>query len=318
MTPLRFSKLALEKLPAAPSGSRQAYSDTETSGLSLRVTANGIKTFVVYRKLAGRPVRVTPGRFPEVTVEQARRRATLEMAKLVDGRNPNAERKIDKLRTKTLSEVLEDYVAARKSLKASTAADFRKRLHELFDDWSDKPIASLSRDMIAKRHSDIGARSPSQANKGMRILRALFNFAIGAYEDADGRPIMTDNPVKRISHTRAWYRINPRRTLIEKNNLKPWFDAVLNLKSDSPADGAETVCDYLIFVLLTGLRREEAADLLWKNVDLAGKKFSIPDTDTKNSESHPKDHQRHSSSGGPDSRSQEAAQEAQLAAGSLG
>lgn len=284
MIELRFSKQALERLPPAKPGARDAYSDSEARGLSLRVTENGVKTFLVYRKIAGKPLRVTLGRFPQMTVEQARRRAALEMAKLVEGRDPNAEKKGEKLRAKSLSQVLEDYIAARKSLKPSTGDDYRKRLRELFQDWADKPIAELNRDMVAQRHNSIGARSPSQANKGMRILRALFNFAAGAYEDADGHPIVVDNPVKRISHTRSWYRVDRRRTIIEPEQLPAWWKAVMALRSRSSNESAETVRDYLIFLLLTGLRREEAAGLRWEHVDLAGKKFMV--LDTKNREPH--------------------------------
>lgn len=280
MKEIRFSRKALDNLPLPRQGTRDTYADSDARGLSLRITANGAITFQVYRKLNGKPVRTRLGRYPAMTIEQARKQAALVLAKFADGRNPNAERRAEQRRNITLRQVLDDYITARKSLKPSTAQDYRKRLHELFPDWAEMPITAISRDMVAQRHSSIGARSPAQANKGMRILRALFNFAAGAYEDDSGGPILTDNPVKRISHTRAWYRIERRRSVLEPHQIKPWWDAVQALARD----GGETVRDYLLFMLLTGLRREEAMQLRWDQVSFPARKIVI--TDTKNREPH--------------------------------
>ena len=46
----------------------------------------------------------------------------------------------------------------------------------------------------------------------------------------------------------------------------------------------ETLRDYLLLILFTGLRRQEAAQLQWSQVDLKAKTLTIPDT--KNRESH--------------------------------
>ena len=47
---------------------------------------------------------------------------------------------------------------------------------------------------------------------------------------------------------------------------------------------ADAVRDFLVFLLLTGLRRNEAATLKWVHVDLKAKMFTIPTT--KNREPH--------------------------------
>lgn len=53
----------------------------------------------------------------------------------------------------------------------------------------------------------------------MRVLRALFNFAAGQYENAEGRSLILENPVKRLSQTRAWYRIGTQCVPNLKINL---------------------------------------------------------------------------------------------------
>ncbi len=56
----------------------------------------------------------------------------------------------------------------------------------------------------------------------MRVLRALFNFAAGQYEDAKGHSLIAENPVKRLSQTRAWYRVKRRQTYIKPHELAAW------------------------------------------------------------------------------------------------
>jgi len=45
----------------------------------------------------------------------------------------------------------------------------------------------------------------------MRLLRAIFNFAIYQYQTEDNISIITSNPVKFLSHARSWYRIERRQ-----------------------------------------------------------------------------------------------------------
>jgi integrase len=98
-----------------------------------------------------------------------------------------------------------------------------------------------------------------------------------SYEDSQGRSLITDNPVKRLSQIRAWYRIERRKTFIKAYELEPWYQAVSKLEN-------ETLRDYLLLIVFTGLRREEAASLQWNQVDLKSKTLHI--IHTKNHEQH--------------------------------
>jgi integrase len=111
----------------------------------------------------------------------------------------------------------------------------------------------------------------------MRVLRALFNFAAGQYEDVAGRSLITENPVRRLSQTRAWYRVERRQTFIKSHELAVWSQGVMDLQN-------QTLRDYLLLILFTGLRRQEAAQLQWSHVDLKAKTLTI--LDTKNRQSH--------------------------------
>jgi len=116
----------------------------------------------------------------------------------------------------------------------------------------------------------------------MRFLRALFNFAIAQYEDGSGHSVLRENPVMRLTQTRAWYRVDRRQTAIKPHQLSPWYEALMSLKQDQISSQSAMVADYLLFLLFTGLRRQEAATLKWSNIDLDDRSFTL--TDTKNRE----------------------------------
>jgi integrase len=267
---INFTKMALGALPLPPPGGREVYHDTKTPGLQVRVTSTGVKTFCVFRRVNGRQERVTLGRFPEMTPEQARKAAEKVNATIASGESPVAEKKRAKLASKTLQEVFDDYVEARKNLKALTVKDMKVALSETFPDWLDKPLTKITPLMVAERHQEFGERSEARANLGMRYLRALFNFAIAKYQDSEGEPIIAKNPVKVLSETRAWYRVDRRKTVIKPHDLKSWMAAILNLPSPD-------IRDYFVTVLLTGMRRSEALSLRWTEIDLKGRTLTVLD-----------------------------------------
>lgn len=112
-----------------------------------------------------------------------RTKALAIIRKISDGIDPVSEKREYKAQSVTLAEAFEDYLKARKTLKPTTIKDYRRIMFEVFPDWQHKALRDISKDMVAKRHSQFGQQSEARANNGMRILRAVFNFAMGEYED---------------------------------------------------------------------------------------------------------------------------------------
>ena len=152
--------------------------------------------------------------------------------------------------------------------------------------------------MVAKLHAKIGANSQSAANKAFKVLSVLFNFAVANYENEKGDCVITENPVIRLSQTRAWYPKHRRRTKITVEDLPAWFKTVRKLHNTSAESIANSVKHYLLLLLFTGLCREEAMSLIWAEhkdkdekiaktqhiLDLKTKSIYIPDP--KNREPH--------------------------------
>ncbi|WP_326929122.1 Arm DNA-binding domain-containing protein [Citrobacter sp. RHBSTW-00671] len=71
----QIHQAVLMELPVPDAGKRLEYADSVVNGLRLRVTSSGSKSFCVSRKRDGKFYRVTLGKFPDMTIEQARERA---------------------------------------------------------------------------------------------------------------------------------------------------------------------------------------------------------------------------------------------------
>jgi len=280
--PHKITKSCVDKLSTPETG--QAFvRDSELKGFAVRVTASGSKSFILEKRIDGKVKRLTLGRYPELTVEQARKEAHKLLGHIAVGRNPTAEKKQETLQRTTLKQAFDDFVKTRKNLKERTLYDYKRLMKVAFADWQEKAMTGISKDMVTKRHSKIGTeRGEAYANLSMRFLRALFNFAIAQYEDGSGHSILRENPVMRLTQTRAWYRVDRRQTAIKPHQLSPWYEALMSLKQDQISSQSAMVADYLLFLLFTGLRRQEAATLKWSNIDLDDRSFTL--TDTKNRE----------------------------------
>ena len=273
-----FTVKELNNLPLPEKGSRNTYHDTNVSGLTLRVTSTGKKSFVIRKRIKGKPIMTTLGQYPAMSLSQARTAARESLNIFSSGVNPNDKKIEQRVKSITLQEAMNDYISNRRhALKATTIKDYRAIFNNFLFDWSNKELVSITGSMVAKRHTIIGDRSIYRANATMRLLRAIFNFAISEYEDSNDVPIITHNPVQKIR--RNWYRESVRTNVIEPNDLKDWFRAVNSLPSDKAntthKNASKTVKDYLILLLFTGLR-QYIIDLLKTRKETSMGKFIFP------------------------------------------
>jgi integrase len=261
-----FTQQRIEKLPT-PEKDRKDYYDTEVSKLICRVSSTGNKSFCVLKRMAnGKLQRVTLGKFPDVSVSDARKMAQSALTGLAQGINPTEKKRTDKIKKMTLSELMAKYIE-QKGLKLSsgTAADYQKKLNEGFPDWLDKPVNTITREMVAARHKNLPGNSITKDNK-MRILRLLMRYALAL-------KIIEESPtdILKKSELALWSKPTRKSRIIPADSLKDWYEAVLQLSNPK----AKT---YLLLLLYTGLRANEALHLEWKNVDFKNDNLTVMDT----------------------------------------
>lgn len=210
-----------------------------------------------------------------MTPEQARRQAAKVIAQLVEGIDPNEEKRRDRANRLTLGEAFKDYIAD-VSLRANSAKAYSLAIQRDLKDWNDRALTSITGQMVVARHRKLSRKSPTTANRAMRVLRAVWNHARSMSEDDEGTPLLPEPPTRKLR--RSWNRETRREGHIQPNQLKSWFKAVNQLPETLKRGDGELARDYLCFVLLTGLRRREATSLLWSDVDLNNRVIRIKHT----------------------------------------
>lgn len=257
---LSFSKEKLAALPLPEAGKRAIYHDTKIQGLQIRVSATGIKTFSVYRRMkGGQPERVTLGRFPTMTVEQARRQAAAINAEIEAGASPAAVRRAVR-QEPTFAQMFEQFLAEKKKRDGSPISDKTKR------DYSDvlrlylEPIKSsklsrITRADVKAIHSKASKKSPAQADRALAIVSSVFNFAADL-EFFDGI-----NPATRIKKNPA-----PSRDRFAQAAELPYLFAAISESS---------LADFFLLALLTGARRSNVQAMAWRDLDLDARIWRI-------------------------------------------
>ena len=219
-TRIVFNKGNLDALPFATDGKQTTYYDTNKTNLSLRVGAN-TKTFILYtRPKHGNPVRITLGKYGEITIKQAADLVSKHLAKLADGINPvleNKKLKAEREQKKTIdSETLQwlfdkykqEQLIDHKGGSASTLTNFddaiayfgSKSITTLkkdekgiwstdmdieLSDWLQRPFRSITRQEVLERFDICGISKPKR-NLGVlqpiqRTHQVMFKFASSAF-----------------------------------------------------------------------------------------------------------------------------------------
>jgi integrase len=294
--PKAFSKTWIDDLPFEGSG-QKCYYDTTRKGFGLLVSTN-TKTFLVQCRVKGRvapsgrplEIRKTVGRFGksdadgfttldtaltrynQIIVDAAqgitpaeREQMTIDAAEALRKEQERLARE-DEAKDLTLSQLLEEYLSIRKTIKDSTAELYRNSFKWYFPEWLDIPARSITGDMVLKQHAEIGKRSKAMANSTMKALRAVFNYAIDARDD-----IFLKNPVRKLSSLNAWYQIDRRENFIQAEDLEAWFSSVLSMEN-------QTTRMLMLFLLFAGARKGEAVNLKWGNFNFKNDSVTIRET----------------------------------------
>lgn len=261
MNKLNFTKAAINGLPASAS-SRDVYHDTKTNGLQLRVSANGTKTFSVFRRIKnGNPERVTLGRHPDMTVEQARRKAVEITSLILNGKSP-ADRIRSEKKEMTLDDLFREYMERRASFSKrpdKPAATYRLYLAK----WGKRKLSSIHHDEVDRLHKKIGREiGKVTANIMLKLLHTMFNRAINEWRIWAG-----ENPAHGIKK----FPEQSRDRFLHADEMPRFFQSVM-------AEENETIRDFILIALLTGARRSNVLAMRWQDINFERAEWRIHET----------------------------------------
>jgi integrase len=261
-TCIRFTKQTIDALPLPPPGKRDTYREDKTSGLQLRVTSNGVNSWSVFRRTkAGPPQRVTLGKYPDMTIEQARKHAATVVQTIQAGGDPAAIRRAHR-EEMTFGELFEQYIERHsKPRKLTWKEDETKYKQYLARPLGSKKLSTIGRRDIAQVHSSVSSGHPTTANRVLALVSSVFGWAIsaGLWDKL--------NPAKGIKRNRE----RSRDRFLQANELPHFFAALA-------VEPLETVRDYIWISLLTGARRANVLGMRWRDVSLENAEWRIERT----------------------------------------
>ncbi|HBQ61264.1 MAG TPA: hypothetical protein DD671_17015 [Balneolaceae bacterium] len=268
---------------------RTEYYDTIVSGLILRVTKTGHKSFAQRYWYDEKSKQLTIGKYGEISLAEAREKARELKVLVNEGIDPLREKKERREeKPTTFLEAIESYKKHHlPTLKASTKEDYESRIKHLIKGEGKRKttksrgldgsryIKNIKRYEIIDLLNKIGRDAPTQANRLQAILSGIF-------QHAKNREWVSTNIAREIS-----IKSKPRK----KENKYKWQNTDLcesDIKTLWKAfdEHAEPVGSYLKMLLLLGQRSGETRLMKWDDIDLENKSWTIPASDTKNGTSN--------------------------------
>lgn len=258
----------------SPSSGYEIHWDDKVPGYGLRITANGVRSFVAMGRVQGKAVITTIGRYGLYTEDKARSKAQKVLQDMREGIDPRDSKRADEAMKVTLQQVCDAYVERPGKLKESSKAEMKRHVEKVFASWKDKPIVAITEDDVRKRHREMvqkgldGKRgAPASANASMVTLRILCNFAGRQYRRGDGSPLIQRNPVEVLKD--HWATLGSRtERYIDRRKVGEVWNALQAARENPKNRDALAGIDLTIFALLTGCRRDEGATLQWPNVNI--------------------------------------------------
>lgn len=263
-----------------PDAVRREIPDGGMTGLFLIVQPTGVKSWAYrYRSPAtGKPAKITLGRYPAVTLGDAREAAGEALRKVHKAIDPADDRRAAKQsaadKADTVDALLDAFLARhiRPHYKERSLKEAERLIEkEIRPAWRGRKIQTITRrDVIAllDRVKDKGAAVT--ANRVLSLVRLFFNFLIG-------RAILDVSPVQGV---KAPTVERTRDRILSDDEVKLLWRA--SGATGYPFGAAARL------LLLTGQRREEVGAMRWSELRLHGDDpvWTLPAARTKNGNEH--------------------------------
>ncbi|MBN1554210.1 MAG: site-specific integrase [Phycisphaerae bacterium] len=263
---INFTQNAIEKLPLPKTG-RTYYADAKTPGLVLAVWDSGVKAFELYKRIAGRPTRLKIGRYPQVTVEQARKEIARLSGQIAQGKNPAESRRKARAET-TVGELFALYLNGHAKPHKRTWQGDQDQFDRYLVPWTARKLSQIRKADVAALHAKVGKdNGPYAANRLLAMLSAMFNYASGlGYE--------SPNPAKGVKK----FKEQSRDRFLRADEIQSFFAALGH--EETP----QIWQDFFALSLLTGARRSNVLAMKWADLELKRGLWKIPESESKNKE----------------------------------
>ena len=246
--------------------------DAKFPGFGVRVSPSGTKSFVLLYRQNGRARRMTLGRYPALSLGEAREMAKEALNQLTHGNAPDVAEPEQVVKILRFDACVANFVAKHCALhnKESTAKETERLLRQHFTSrWAARDIREISKQqVVAVLDRLVEQGKGSTSNHSLSAIRKFFNWCVerGIVEVSPCAGIKA--PVRNISRSRVL------------------TDKELGLVWPGVEPQGFPFRDIVHLLILTGQRRSEIGEMRWEDIDLGECLWSIPAERNKSNRPH--------------------------------
>jgi integrase len=270
-----LTDLAIRKMPNPDR--RTEIWDAKIPGFGLRVAPTGLKVFMLVYRHQGKSRRLALGRYPFVSLAEARNKAIAALKDLASGIDPAGDPEAEaaeaaRLESYTFAKAVDAFVRlhCQRYNRAVTARDTERILNNRFvSRWAKRDIREITRTDILKVLDDTVEHGlPSAANHALSAIRKFFNWCVE-------RGMLEASPCQGVK--KPANNLSRERVLDADELAAVWKGAQLVGYPFGPI---------VKLLILTAQRRNEVAHMQWSQIDLEAGLWSLPSELTKNGRPH--------------------------------
>lgn len=270
---MQFTEKQIQALK--PKAQRYDIREKSGDGFAIRVSEAGEKSWIFFYTFEGKKRRMTFGRYPEMTLAQARNEHRKALTTLVNGKDPGRTKQTEKLAARvavTVEDLIEEYLEKwAKPRKRSWQEDQRILYKDVKPNWGKRKAKDITRrDLILLLDKIKERGAPIAANRTLSCVRRMFNFAIE-------RDIIPTSPCTSI---KAPAKENRKDRFLSLEEIKDFWHS---LENAAMSEGTKLA---LKLQLVTAQRKGEIVNAEWNEIDLTSGWWTIPAEKAKNGQPH--------------------------------
>lgn len=242
-------------------------------GLYFTLSEGGTAAWIFRFRYGGKQKEYTIGRYPDISLADARKQATRLRSQVNEGVDVSLEKRLAKqkqLNIETLNDIADEYISRQTHLKHPKVIRLRYTKH-IRSTIGKFPVDRVTVREIDNLLQSIKIDAPTVANDVLRLLKRIFGFAVVLKH-------IPFNPAAELRTRDAGGKEKPRQRVLELDEITTLFSAMKN----TPTLGRENELAIKLLLIL-GVRKSELLEARWSEVNLEEKIWRLPFDRSKNS-----------------------------------
>ena len=259
----QLTKTLLGNPPAIPPGKNKVLVfDTKIAGFMIEVRPSCTTFYVKWKDRRGCTRSVKIGRHgSDVSLEQARKRATELRSAIALGGDPHADRQAEKAALTVAEFVEQRFLPHQKARKKSWDEDVKLLRKRILPAWGGKLLSDITTADVQRLHDGVVGEglTPATANRHLCLVKRMLSLALvwGEIAKDPARPVRL-------------HRENGQRSRYLNEG------EIAGLLAALDADPDRVGASVIRLLLMTGARAGEALAARWEHIDLERGIWTLP------------------------------------------